>query len=226
MADIAGKLGLLKIGGYIQAPTIAFVDGGGSDDTITDSGNGFLLAGFIVGQSYTISGSGDNNYSFTPTGVAAGTLTVATGTVTAELAGALVTIKADPPGQTTYGIMSWGLTYNGEVVDVSTYDSVQANTNSERDYIGTITGWTLNAGGYYDTGETAEEDFVGRLRYFYIFPKYVASPSGGDPAYYYHGLGILTGINPDAPVDGVVSYPITIQGTGALSALVTKSSAW
>ncbi len=226
MADIAGKVGMLRIGGYLQKNTIAFVDGGGSDDTITDSGNGFLLAGFIAGQSYAITGSSDNNYSFTPMAVVAGTMTVATGTVTTELAGALVTIKANPPGAVTYGIVNYGINYNAEVVDVSTYDTVQANTHNERDFIGTTTGWTLNAGGYYDTGETAEEDFVGRERYFYIFPKYVAIPAGGDPAYYYHGLGIINGINPDAPVDGVVSYPVTIQGTGALSALVEKTSAW
>jgi hypothetical protein len=226
MGDIAGKVGMLRIGGYTQKNTIAFVDGGGSDDTITDSGNGFLLAGFVAGQSYTISGSADNNYSFTPSAVVAGTITVATGTTTTESAGALVSIKADPPGGTTYGIKDYTISYNAEVVDVSTYDTVQADASAPRDFIGTTTGWTLNAGGYYDTGETAEEDFVGRQRYFYIFPKYVAIPSAPDPAYYYHGIGIITGINPDAPVDSVVTNPVAIQGTGTLSALVTKTSDW
>ncbi len=226
MGDIAGKVGMLRIGAYKEAITIAFVDGGLGTDSITDSGNGFLLAGFVADQSYTISGSGDNDYSFTPSVVAAGTLTVPTGTVTTESAGAYITIKADPPGGTTYGIKDFSINYNAEVVDVSTYETVQANTNNERDFIGTTTGWTLTAGGYYDTGETAEEDFVGRQRYFYIFPKYVASPSGGDPAYYYHGMGIITGINPDSAVDTVVNYPISIQGSGALSALTEKTSSW
>lgn len=226
MADIAGKVGMLRIGGYDQKTTFAFVDGGVGSDSITDSGNGFLLAGFVAGQSYIISGSASNNYSFIPSVVAAGTMTVPTGTVTTESAGALITIKANPPGGTTYGITNFGINYNAQTPDVSTYETVQANTNNGRNYIGTTKGWTLNAGGYYDTGEVAEEDFVGRRRYFYIFPKYVAVPSAGDIAYYYHGSGIVTGINPNAPIESVVSYPITIQGDGALSALIAKSSEW
>ncbi len=226
MGDIAGKVGMLRIGAYMEAITIAFVDGDGGDDSITDSNDGFLLAGFVADQSYTISGSGDNDYSFIPSAVAAGTLTVPTGTVTTESAGAYITITADPPGGTTYGIKNFSISYNAGVADVTTYDGVQADASAPRDFIGTTSGWTLSAGGYYATDETSEEDFVGHQRYFYIFPKYVASPSGGDPAYYYHGMGIITGINPDSAVDTVVNYPITIQGSGVLSALVEKTSAW
>lgn len=225
MADIAGTAGMLRIGGYMEATTIAFVDS--DPDTLTDTGNGFLLAGFVAGDTITVSGSTSNDGDYLIDTVVAGAITLDAGeSLTAESAGDYVTIKGKAPGHTTYGIKDWGLTYNGEVVDISTYDTVQANTNNERDFIGTVTGWTLTAGGYYDTGETAEEDFVGRPRYFYIFPKYVASPAGGDPAYYYHGMGYITGVNPDSAVDTVVNYPITIQGSGALSALVTKSDAW
>jgi len=226
VADIAGKLGMLRIGAWIEKSTIAFVDNGGSADTITDSGDGFLLAGFIAGQSYVITGSDSNNYSFTPSAVAAGVLTVPTGTVTAELAGALVKIVANPPGAVTYGIINFTVNYNGDVIDVSTYETVQADVSSPRDFIGTTTGWTLNAGAYYDTGETAEEDFVGRKRQFFIFTKYVAIPAGGDEAYYYSGSGYITGINPSSEVGTVVSYPITIQGDGVLSGLTEKASSW
>lgn len=225
MADIAGKVGLLRIGGYIQTTTIAFVDS--NPDTITDSGNGFLLAGFIAGDKITVSGSTSNNSTFTIATVVAGTITLSGGdSLTAESAGDLVQIITAAPGHTTYGIKNYSINYNAQATDISTYETVQSDASAPRDFIGTTTGWTLNAGGYYDTGETSEEDFVGRQRYFYIFIKYVASPSGGDPAYYYHGMGIINGINPDSAVDTVVNYPITIQGSGALSALVTKTSAW
>jgi hypothetical protein len=225
MADIAGKVGMLRIGGYIQALTIAFVNS--NPDTITDSGNNLLKAGFIAGDKITVSGSTSNNSTFTIATVVAGTITLIGGdSLTDEIAGDLVQIITAAPGHTTYGIVNFGINYNAEVADVSTYETVQADASCPRDFIGTTTGWTLNAGGYYDTGETAEEDFVGRQRYLYIFPKYVASPSGGDPAYYYHGIGIITGINPDSAVDTVVNYPINIQGSGALSPLVTKTSAW
>ena len=75
------------------ATTIAFVDGAGSDDTITDSGNGFVAAGFVAGKEIMITGSTSNNLSTTPSIVAVGVLTVPTGTLTGEIAGDTVTIK-------------------------------------------------------------------------------------------------------------------------------------
>ena len=61
-----------------------FVDGGGSADTITDSSSGFVTAGFKDNDKITISGTSNNNGDFQITTAAAGTLTLATGTLTAE----------------------------------------------------------------------------------------------------------------------------------------------
>ena len=90
---------------YVQAATLAFVDGGGGSDTITDSGNNFIKNGFALGQTVTISGAAQsgNNKIVTLTNVAAGTLTLPTGSLTTELAGATVTIQTTggipiPPG--------------------------------------------------------------------------------------------------------------------------------
>lgn len=63
--------------------TIAFVDGGAGADTITDSADGFVTAGFEVGDTITVAGSTSNDGDYTLVDVAAGTLTLATGTVTA-----------------------------------------------------------------------------------------------------------------------------------------------
>lgn len=68
-------------------PTITFVDGGGSDDTITRNRGSWLDDGFRTGDVITIVGTVSNNYSATLTNVTATTLTVATGTVTAEAIG-------------------------------------------------------------------------------------------------------------------------------------------
>jgi hypothetical protein len=60
----------------------------GGDDTITDSDNGFVTAGFEIGDWIQIFNptSGNNIFSVKLTGVAAGTLTFETGTVgTAEV---------------------------------------------------------------------------------------------------------------------------------------------
>lgn len=78
-------------GATITGTTIAFANS--NPDTITDSGNGFVTAGFKRGQTITVTGSVSNNNTFTIASVAAGTLTlIASDSLTAESAGASVTI--------------------------------------------------------------------------------------------------------------------------------------
>lgn len=82
----------------IVANTIAFVDGGVGSDTITDSGDGFVTAGFVVGDEITVSGTVSNDGTYTLTGVAAGTLTVATDSLTDESTGTVFAIAAAQGG--------------------------------------------------------------------------------------------------------------------------------
>ncbi len=72
--------------------SIAFVDGGGGADTITDSNSGFGV--FTANDKINVSGSASNNGDYTIVSVVAGTITLATGTLTAEGAGATVTIQS------------------------------------------------------------------------------------------------------------------------------------
>ena len=74
--------------------TIAFVDGGASEDTITDSSSNFVEEGFVAGDSITIAGSTSNDGTYTIITVVAGTINVATASLTAEAAGDSVTITA------------------------------------------------------------------------------------------------------------------------------------
>ena len=71
---------------------IAFVDGGASKDTITDTGNGFISAGFKKGMKFAVLDSESNDGVYTALAVVAGTITVATGTLTAETAGESITV--------------------------------------------------------------------------------------------------------------------------------------
>jgi len=74
--------------------TIAFVDGGGGSDTITDSANGFK---FADGDKIRVQGSTSNDGDYTLAGTAnSGTLTVGTGAFTAETAGQRITITQIP----------------------------------------------------------------------------------------------------------------------------------
>jgi len=77
----------------ITGTTIAFVDS--DPDTITDSGNGFVTAGFVAGQRIKVSGTVSNDGYYTIDTVAAGTITlVAADELTAEAAGTSFTIEA------------------------------------------------------------------------------------------------------------------------------------
>lgn len=73
-------------GAILKGTGIAFTSSTG----ITDSGNG--LAKFAVGQRIVVRGSPKNSRVFTVTSSAAGALAVLPGVVTAEDAGAAITI--------------------------------------------------------------------------------------------------------------------------------------
>ena len=83
------------------ASTIAFVDS--NPDTITDSGNGLITAGFIPGMHILPSGTANNNTVYTIETVAAGVITLKlTDTVTAESAGSSFTLTGYRPYKVKY----------------------------------------------------------------------------------------------------------------------------
>ena len=86
---------------FIDGTGIAFVDGGGSSDTITDTGSGFVTAGFGATDKIRVIGSASNDGDYQLTNAAAGTLTMATASLTAETAGESVTIYQIPKAVTT-----------------------------------------------------------------------------------------------------------------------------
>lgn len=81
----------LTIGKRYTSTGIAFVDGGASADTITDTALGLEM--FPTAARITVSGSTSNDGTYTiVTGDVAGTITLATATLTDEAAGDTVTI--------------------------------------------------------------------------------------------------------------------------------------
>jgi hypothetical protein len=81
---------------FIDGTGIAFVDGGGGSDTITDTGSGFVTAGFAATDKIRVIGSASNDGDYQLTNAAAGTLTMATASLTAETASESVTIYQIP----------------------------------------------------------------------------------------------------------------------------------
>lgn len=92
------------IGSEIIGTDIAFVDGGEGEDTITQVAAKFLDAGFVVGDVFTVSGSDSNDGNYTILSIIAGTINVATGSLTAEEAGASITISLSYDLAATYGV--------------------------------------------------------------------------------------------------------------------------
>ena len=86
---------------FIDGTGIAFVDGGGSSDTITDTGTGFETAGFGTTDKIRVIGSASNDGDYQLTNAAAGTLTMATALLTAETASESVTIYQIPKEDTS-----------------------------------------------------------------------------------------------------------------------------
>jgi len=80
-----GSIFILK---FTDAAT-SFYDGGASNDEIRDSGNGF--GSYRVGDKVTVSGTVNNNGTYTILTVAAGALGVATGLLTNETVAATLT---------------------------------------------------------------------------------------------------------------------------------------
>jgi len=90
---------------YAGGTGIAFVDGGGGSDTITDSNSG--LGNFANGDKIRIRGSSSNDGDYTLSGSAsAGTLTFATATFTAESAGERINITQIPAEESSPSISS------------------------------------------------------------------------------------------------------------------------
>jgi hypothetical protein len=88
----------------ISGTNIAFVDGGGSSDTITTTAHSslaFVASGFAVGDKIRVIGSASNDGDYVLTAVASDTLTVATGSFTAETASESITIYQIPDEDTT-----------------------------------------------------------------------------------------------------------------------------
>jgi len=89
-----------------RATTIAFVEGNADRDTITDSANGFLIAGFQPGDQITVvSTSAVNDGTYTIHSVTAGVITLASrNDLTTETAGAAGTVKLTAPKSVPDGI--------------------------------------------------------------------------------------------------------------------------
>lgn len=144
---LAGYLGAVYFRPRIVATTISFADT--DPDTILDSGNGFILAGFQDGGTITVSGSTFNDGTYLIDTVTAGVITLDAGeALTAEAAGDTVTILQAAPGRQLLGFTNWESEFTQEALESTAFDS----TNGFREYVPGLKGFSLSAESWFSQG--------------------------------------------------------------------------
>lgn len=210
MAKKHAKTGALYFTPTITATTIAFNDNGASPDTITDSGNGFVTAGFKVDDLITVSGTPANDGDYTLTVVAAGTLTMATGSLSAtEAAGANVTIFTALPGQLVAGFFGWSLSDGVDLAEVT--DFVDGAAGFKK-YIVGLEDWTGDAAGFWLTDDF-HHYMIGQEFTVQFFQVYNTAPNV-TTVHFLRGNAFVNGISVDSSVNDAIHENLTFQGSG------------
>ena len=222
MAEQTGAVGAIYYrAAYIQGDGIAFVDS--SPDTITDTGNGFVAAGFTDGMDITISGTQNNNDTVAikdTAGVAVGTITLdAAEELTGEGAGSTFTIQEALPGTLVAGFFNWSFTELGQPLDITDF---QDAANGYHKHIALFDHWTATAEGYWLTANRYA--WVGSEKTVRFFTTYDDAPNVTS-VNFYEGASIVSGITVTTPSTDVIKHTISFEGNGLL-ALTTRSSAW
>lgn len=142
---IAGYAGAVYYRPRIKKTTISFADT--DPDTILDSGNDFVDAGFLPAKNIVVSGSTSNDGTYLVATVTRGVITLDGGeALTAEVAGDLVTIIQTEEVQ-LLGFYNWSMPYAIDNPEVTAYDS-----NGYKEYITALKGWEISASRYFQTG--------------------------------------------------------------------------
>ena len=223
MAELAGKTGALYYStATIRAKTISVIS---ADNSFNDSGGGFVSAGFTAADKIVSIGydDGNNNGLFTISGggVAAGKLTCDGTALVDESAGNEATIVTAPDDAQLLGFFNWTIDTTTDLTEITAFEDGIAGAKV---YLPTLVDWTAAAERYWLTNQNLDS-FLGTEKWVRFFVKWVATPSGGDPSYYYEGMCEVSGNSIETPVGDVVKETLTFQGDGALT-LVTRTSAW
>lgn len=223
MAKTHGKSGALYYpAGYIRTNTISFTN---SPAKIVDSASGLVTAGFVESQVVVVTGSSqeENNRTYTLGTVAAGDMVVSPAPVT-KSAGDTVQIAVVAPGTVAGGFFNWEMDAKGEASDVTDFQD-----SGNKTFIPGVAEWNLKAERFMlstDTTTNTLESWLNTIKFARFYIKYVASPSGGNPSYYYEGMVLLQNYKPVTNNGSVIKVSLDFQGIGTIPTLITKTTSW
>jgi len=217
---IQGGLGGIYIYATYTASTISFHENTPSADTIEDSANGFLTAGFVVGMSVTITDTALNNGTYTITALTT-VLGVGIMTIAEDLADEVegsATIATPAYGYQALGFKQWTGTNGIEKIDSTCFENYPYRTHkvSLKDWSATLTGFWMSV---------ERDTWLGRKLHLRLFQRFALSPSASNPAVYWSGDASITDIPFDGAIDTLVNESITVAGNGVLTPTV-KTTAW
>ena len=111
------------------------------------------------------------------------------------------------------GVSNWELTYSGDALESTGFDD-----SGLRNYIAGLSGWSASFDAHWDSAQmpnTNPPDLnPGSIITVIFYLYYNAVPA---TAKFYTGSVVITEISVTTPVDGIVDYSISAQGTGALT---------
>ena len=125
------------------------------------------------------------------------------------------------PGIEICGFYNWTINYVSGIHDVTAF----CNSSAGKSFIPSVTEWSATADKYFLTANNTVDDWLATEVEVRFFTKYVASPTVGNPAQYWEGTMLVTGIDETTPVDALVTQNLSFQGKGALT-LTTKTNDW
>lgn len=216
--QVQGGLGGIYAYATYTASTISFHENTPSADTIEDSANGFLNAGFVVGMVITISDTVSNNKSVTIAGLTAGVITLlSTDDLTDEAEGS-ATLATPAYGTQLIGFRQWNGVDGAEIVDKTCFEDYPFKR-----FTTALKNWTANFDGFWLSIE--RDSWLGRTLHLRLFQRFALSPSASDMAIFWSGDGIIGDIPSGVPVDALVSQSFSVQGDGVLIKTY-KTDAW
>jgi len=176
---VTGLLSGDSVGVYERvqsAGSYSYVDGGGGNDTITRGAGSFLDDGIVVGSNITVSGTASNNGTYEVLAVVAGTIDVATASLTTE-GPVSSTLTGDNINKDKYsGTATGNNSGDGDFVVAETIDSdtpssgtiIIVNTNGSEVYEDQLA-YTSYTGSTFTLSGTLPRTYDGDARVYVPF---------------------------------------------------------